>query len=53
MCFVGEAAIDTGGPSRELWRLFGTGILESHCRSGPEGCFFDKNVPALQVSTLH
>ena len=25
------------------------GIEQKYCRSGEDGCFFDKNVPALQV----
>ena len=40
VCFVGESVVDTGGPSREFWHLFATGIEVSHFRSGKEGCFF-------------
>ena len=49
MCFVGETAVDTGGPSREFWRLLAIGIEKKYCRVGENGCFLDKNVPALQV----
>ena len=46
---MGESAIDTGGPSWELWRLLAAGIETTYCCSGDKGCFFDKNVQALQV----
>ena len=46
---MGESAVDTGGPAREFWRLLMVGIEQKYCRSGEDGCFFDKNVPALQV----
>lgn len=45
---MGESAVDTGGPSREFWRLLAIG-KKKYCRVGENGCFFDKNVPALQV----
>ena len=49
--FVGEEGVDTGGPSREFWRLFASGVSSSYCVSNDSGeCFLDKNVPALQVS---
>lgn len=47
--FVDEEAVDTGGPSREFWRLFGLGVMKQYC-IGEEGiCLFVKNVPALEV----
>ena len=50
--FVGEAGIDTGGPSREFWRLFASGVADKYCISNERGqYFFDKNVPALQLCT--
>ena len=49
VCFVGECAVDTGGPAREFWRLLMFGMEQNYCRSGDDGCFFDRNVPALQV----
>ena len=53
VCFVGEVAVDTGGPAREFWRLLVTGIKSDYCRTGEGGCFFDRNVSAMQVNTLH
>ena len=48
--FVGEAGIDTGGPSREFWHLFASGVADKYCISNEtRQYFFDKNVPALQV----
>ncbi len=48
--FVGEAGVDTGGPSREFWRLFSSGVAEVYCVQNEMGKhFLDKNVPALQV----
>lgn len=47
---MGEAAIDTGGPSREFFRLLATGVEAEYCRCGENGCFLNKNVSALQVS---
>ena len=44
-----ESAVDTGGPAREFWRLLIIGNKRKYCRSGEDGCFFDRNVPALQV----
>ncbi len=29
--FVGEEGVDTGGPSREFWRLFASGVSSSYC----------------------
>ena len=46
---MGEEAVDTGGPSREFWRLIMYEIKDKFCR-GKEGCMvFDRNTPALQV----
>ncbi len=35
--FVGESGVDTGGPSREFWWLFGTGIAASYCVANDKG----------------
>lgn len=48
--FVGEEGIDTGGPSREFWRLFVKEVVDLYCIGEPGKCLFIKNVPALQVS---
>ena len=48
--FVSESGIDTGGPSREFWRLFVEGVASSYCIGNDhQQFFFNKNVPALQV----
>ena len=44
--------MDTGGPAREFWRLLMSGIQSDYCRSGNGGCFFDRNVSAMQVSAF-
>ena len=50
--FVSEPGIDTGGPSREFWRLFAEGVVTSYCIGNDhQQFFFNKNVPALQVQT--
>ncbi|XP_064389314.1 uncharacterized protein LOC135337323 isoform X2 [Halichondria panicea] len=47
--FVSEAAVDTGGPLREFYRLFAKGVTEKYCTSNESGqCFPLKNVVALQ-----
>jgi hypothetical protein len=50
--FLGEEAVDTGGPSREFWRLFAEALVEQYC-VGDEGVYlFVKNIPALQVRVV-
>lgn len=49
VCFVGESAVDTGGPAREFWRLLMVGLESDYCRSGEGGCFLERNVSAIQV----
>ena len=49
---MGESAVDTGGTAREFWRLVIIGNKRKYCHSGEDGCFFDRNVPALQVCSL-
>ena len=41
-----ESGIDTGGLSREFWRLFAKGVDDVYCIGDR---IFSKNVPALQV----
>ena len=49
--FVGELGEDLGGPSRELWRLFGMEVAMSLCH-GPESCkTFKHNSSGLKVNT--
>ena len=50
---MGEKGVDTGGPSREFWRLFCEGVVAQYCVGDPGNCLFIRNIPALQVcSTL-
>lgn len=50
--FVGEPAIDTGGPTREFWRLLNI-ALQEHYFVGTEGKkIFIHNVPAIEVFIL-
>jgi hypothetical protein len=50
--FLAEEAVDTGGPSREFWRLFAEALVEQYC-VGDEGAYlFVKNIPALQVCVV-
>ena len=46
--FVGESGVDTGGLSRELWRLVVVDIVQQYCIGEPGFSLFVKNVPALQ-----
>lgn len=48
--FVGEEAVDYGGPRREFWELVVTKGVEEYCVSGGEsGAIFQTNSVALQV----
>lgn len=49
MHFVGEQGIDTGGLSREFWRLLCDNIVKDYCIGESGKCIFVRNVPALQV----
>ena len=42
-------AVDTGGPSREFWRLFMCAVGERYTLGGELGKVFDRNIVALQV----
>lgn len=46
---MSEEGIDTGGPSREFWRLVCADVAKLYCIGEPGKCIFMKNVPALQV----
>ena len=47
---MSEAGIDTGGPTREFYRLCAKGVTEQYCVSNGSGqSFLMKNVLALQV----
>ena len=49
---MAEEAIDTGGPTREFWRLFVEDVVQQFCEGEPRASVFSKNVPALQVRML-
>ena len=49
ICFVGEHAIDTGGPSREFWSLLVKCIDDNLCTGKERNKVFTHDVPALQV----
>ena len=48
--FIGEPAVDAGGPSREFFQLFLQELARNLMISCPNGSkIFDHNVPSLQV----
>ena len=49
VCFVGEPAIDTGGPSREFWSLLVKCINDNLCTGKDGNKVFFHDVSALQV----
>ena len=44
---MAEEAIDTGGPTREFWRLLVEEVVKEYCVRDPGMSNFTKNVPAL------
>ena len=48
--FVGEGAVDHGGPRREFFRLLAIEAQENLLRGPPTAKFFDTNVSAVKVS---
>ena len=46
---MSEQGVDTGGPSREFWRLLVEDIITSYCVGERGLCVFDKNSLALKV----
>lgn len=44
-----EEAVDTGGPSREFWRLFTYAVMERYCIGDAGCCLFVRNTPAVEV----
>lgn len=51
MTFVGEFAIDHGGPCREFFRLFSSQCSETFFRGKAK--YFDVNAAAVQVNNNH
>ena len=49
---MSEQGIDTGGLSREFWRLFLNEVVKIYRVGDPGKCLFLKNVSALQVSEI-
>ena len=49
MRFVGEGAVDQGGPRREFFRLLATKANQVYLKGRPEWKFFDTNVSGVQV----
>ena len=47
--FIGEGAIDYGGPRREFFRLLIQQLSESDYMHGGKSKFFVSDVPAIQV----
>lgn len=47
---MGEEAVDTGGPSREFWRLLMGEICSKYCHGSEKRTVLDRNVAALQAS---
>lgn len=47
--FVGEFAIDHGGPLREFFRLFSLGCSEIYLKGSTKGRYFAGNAVAVQV----
>lgn len=43
--------MDTGGPSREFWRLIMYAIKEKFCHGKEGQMVFVRNTPALQVNS--
>ena len=48
VCFVGEEAVDTGGPSREFWRLIMHAIGTKYCYGEEGKMVFDRNTLACR-----
>ena len=48
--FVGEGAVDHGGPRREFYRLLAIEAQANLLRGPPTAKFFDTNVSAVKVS---
>ena len=50
--FLGEIAVDEGGPKREFWRLLGLEIRSKLCVGSGDRLTFSHNVLDLQVSQV-
>ena len=50
--FLGEDAVDEGGPKREFWRLLGLEIKSKLCVGSEDRLTLSHNVLGLQVSNI-
>ena len=48
--FIGEEALDQGGPKREYWRLLAIDIMTKLCIGSDQRLTFEHDVLGLQVS---
>lgn len=48
--FIGEEAIDQGGPKREFWRLLAIDIMTKLCIGSDHRLTLEHNVAGLEVS---
>ena len=48
--FIGEEALDQGGPKREYWRLLAIDIMAKLCTGSDQRLTFEHDVLGLQVS---
>ena len=50
---MGEEGIDTGGPSREFWRLFMHSVDKTYFVGNEGKQTLARNVPALEVNEVY
>ena len=50
---MSEQGVDTGGLTREFWRLFLNEVVKMYCIGDAGKCLFVKNVSALQVIIIN
>ena len=50
--FVGEEAEDGGGPRREMWRLFASGLKGSYFEGNADAMVLRHDTMALQVKFI-
>ena len=52
MTYVGEEAVDLGGPRREFWELMVKKGVDEYCIGGDKGVTVIPNAAALQVCII-
>ena len=50
--FIGEEAVDEGGPKKEFWRLLGEAIRKEMCAGDNEKLCLEHDVIGLQVNII-